>query len=157
MSTIDVRLIELEPMRMVSIWGFGKEPETEAWRKLEAWARPRGLRDDPESHRIFGFNNPDPCSGSPNYGYELWIEVGPDIEPEGDARIVQFRGGKYAVTRCPVPEGDIESIGRTWKQLVTWREENGYHMGHHQWLEKSVFVDEPGLLFTLDLYMPITE
>ena len=157
MSTLDVRIVKLEPMRLISAWGFGASPEGEAWEKLEAWAKPRGLMGDPEKHRIFGFNNPDPSPGSPNYGYEVWIEVGPDVEPEGDMRVLGFDGGRYAVTRCEVPKGQLEAIGRTWKALVAWREDSAYTCGSHQWMEKSVATEDPALEFVLDLYLPIAE
>jgi DNA gyrase inhibitor GyrI len=157
MSDLEVRIVELQPMRVASAWGFGKEPEGIAFSKLNKWARPKGFLDDPQKHRIFGFNNPDPSPGSPNYGYEVWIEVGPEVEPEGDIRIVSFRGGLYAVTRCEVPKGDFEVIGATWKQLVTWREDSKYKYGPYQWLEQSIVTDNPGLEFILDLFMPIAE
>jgi DNA gyrase inhibitor GyrI len=157
MSELDVRIVKLAPMRAISAWGFGPSPEEGAWNKLTAWAKPRGLMDDLEVNRIFGFNNPDPSPGSPNYGYELWIEVGPDVEPEGDLRVVGFDGGLYAVTLCEVPEGQLEVIGQVWKKLVTWREDSKYHCGSHQWLEKSVSPGSPGLAFALDLYLPIAE
>jgi AraC family transcriptional regulator len=157
MNDLEVRIVKLEPMRVASFWGFGESPEEKAWEKLLAWARPGGLLDDPEEHRMFGFNNPNPSAGSPNYGYEVWIEVGPDAEPEGEARILGFDGGLYAVTRCEVPEGRFEVIGATWKRLVTWREDSTYRCGTHQWLEKHVWVDRPDLAFVLDLYLPIAE
>ena len=157
MSELDVRIVRLEPVRVASFWGFGKSPEGLAWEKLLDWARPRGLLGDPEQHRLFGFNNPDPSAGSPNYGYEVWIVVSPDAEPEGEARILGFDGGLYAVTRCVVPKGQFEVIGATWKKLVTWREDSKYKCGTHQWLEESLPMDLPGTEFVLDLYLPIAE
>jgi DNA gyrase inhibitor GyrI len=151
-------------MRVASLWAFGESPEDQVWEKLEAWAGPKGLLDHPEEHPIFGFNNPNPSAGSPNYGYELWIVVGPDVEPEGDVRILDFGGGLYAVARCEVVEGDLENIGRTWKRLVAWREDSRYACATHQWLEKSVLIPQwpgtsmsPGVDFVLDLYLPIAE
>ena len=156
MNKLDVRMVKLEPMRVVSVWGFGEQPEYIAWQKLEDWAKPKGLFNI-EKQNIYGFNNPDPSPGSPNYGYELWIEVGADVQPEGDVRINDFCGGLYAVTRCDVPKGDYEVIGATWKKLVAWREDSPYKFGSHQWLEKSVPVTSPDLEFALDLYMPLAE
>ena len=125
--------------------------------KLDAWAGPKGLRDDPRKHHIFGFNNPNPSPGSPNYGYELWIEIGPKVEPEGDVRILDFDGGLYAVTRCEVPEGQYDVISATWKKLVAWREDSMYNWGYSQWLEENIPSDSPGIEFVLDLYLPISE
>lgn len=156
MSDLEVRIVKLEPMRVASLYGFSKEPEGEAWKKLEAWARPKGYLDARVEHRIFGFNNPDPSNGSPNYGYEVWITVGPEVEPEGEVMILGFDGGYYAVTRCEVRGGDYAVIGDTWKKLVTWREDSKYERGHYQWLEETI--PEEGLQegeFTLDLHLPI--
>lgn len=154
MSGLQVRIVKLEPVRVASVHGFGESPEHQAWEKLIAWARPKGLLDDLEKHRIFGFNNPDPSPGSPNYGYEFWIVVDPDVEPEGDVRIVDFGGGLYAVARC---EG-LGNIGQVWKGLVAWREDSKYRGGSHQWLEEHIGPvdapqDEDALV--LDLYLPI--
>ena len=157
MSELDVRIVKLDPMRVASFWGFGESPEAEAWEKALAWAEPRGLPDDPEKHPVFGFDNPGPSAGSPNYGYEVWIAVDPDAVPEGDARILGFDGGLYAVTRCEVPKGQLDVIGTTWKRLVTWREDSRYKCGTHQWLEESLPLDLPDTEFVLDLYLPIAE
>ena len=156
MSDLKVKIVKLEPMHVASAHGFGESPEGEAWEKLFAWAKPKGLFDHPEQHRIFGFNNPDPTPGSPNYGYEFWIVVGPDVEPEGEVKAKDFPGGLYAVTRCQ----GVSNIGPTWKQLVAWTEDSKYKCSHHQWLEEHVGPAEESPnedTFTLDLYMPIAE
>ena len=157
MDDIEVRIVELKPMRVASVWGFGEQPEDIAYEKLEIWARPKGLLEDREKHRIFGFDNPVPHPGSPNYGYEVWIEVGPDEEPTDDVRILDFHGGLYAVTRCEVLAGQYEVITATWKRLVAWREKSEYKFGQTQWLEQNVASSKPGVEFILDLYLPIAE
>lgn len=157
MSALEVKIVNLEPLRVASFLGFGQNPEDIAWEKLNAWAKPKGLLDDPENHRLFGFNNPNPSPGSPNYGYEVWIEIDPDYEMEDDIKSFTFYGGLYAVARCAVPKGNFEVIGETWNKLVTWREESQYKHGRHQWLEKSVPLNLPDTEFVLDLYMPIEE
>jgi DNA gyrase inhibitor GyrI len=157
MSDLDVRIVELEPMRVASFLGFGPNPETEAFQKLDTWARPRGLLDAPAKHRLFGFNNPNPSAGSPNYGYEVWIVLDSDPESRGDAELKSFDGGLYAVTRCPVPKGQYDVIGTTWKKLVAWREDTKYGQGTHQWLEESLPAELPDTEFVLDLYLPIAE
>ncbi len=159
MSELDVRIVELPPMHVASFLGFGKEPESKAWEKLIPWARSRGLLDDPEEHPLYGFNNPDPSAGSPNYGYEVWIKVDPNLDPgDGEAaEMKSFDGGLYAVARCEVPKGDFEVIGKTWKRLVAWREGSRYQCGAHQWLEQSLVENHPELEFVLDLFLPIAE
>lgn len=164
MNKLDVRIIRLEPMRVASIHGFGANPEEKAWQKLEEWAQPRKLFDDPAAHPIYGFNNPNPSAGSPNYGYELWLQVDADAQPDDGMQMVDFEGGLYAVTRCEVPVGNMEAIGATWKRLVAWYEQSKYSRGDHQWLEKSVLIPQwgnlasrPDLEFAMDLFLPIRE
>jgi len=163
MHTDKVHLEKLDHMIVASVWGFGDAPEMVAWEKLESWAKPRGFFNDPEKHPIYGFNNPDPSPGSPNYGYELWMVVARETEPEGEVRIRSFAGGLYAVQRCVVPQGNFEVIGQTWKQLVTWREDSPYKFATHQWLEKSVLIPQweveipAGIAFVMDLYLPVAE
>lgn len=156
MSDFTVRIVKLEPMRVASFLGFGTSPENEAWKQLLTWAKARGLLDDLEKHRLFGFNNPNPSAGSPNYGYEVWIVIDPDMEPEDGVKFLDFNGGLYAVTRCVVPKGFFDVIGDTWKKLVAWREDSKYKCGTHQWLEESLPMDLPDTEFVLDLYLPIT-
>ena len=156
MSELDVRIVKLEPMRVASAHAFSESPEPEAGEKLIAWAKPKGLLDDPEKHRVFGFNNPDPSPGSPNYGYEFWIAVGPDVEPEGDIKIKEFPGGLYAVTRCEV-KNPWEDIPGTWQRLVAWSETSKYQMARHQWLEEHIGPFGSSEEFTLALCLPIAE
>jgi hypothetical protein len=75
MNTQTMQIVKLEPLRVASAWAFGPQPEGAAWEILQTWAQARGLLHD--GARIFGFNNPSPAPGSPNYGYEYWLEVGP--------------------------------------------------------------------------------
>ena len=156
-ETQEIRIVTLPPMRMVSVHGFGEGPELLAWEKLAAWAGPKGYLDDREAHPIFGFNNPNPSPGSPNYGYEFWMKVDPAEAPEGDVRVVDFNGGLYAVLRCTVRDGPDTEIPEAWQRLVMWREQSNYRRGTHQWLEEPLAVETPGEHFTLDLYLPLAD
>ncbi len=151
------RLIRLDPQRVASAHAFGPAPELEAWSKLKNWAQRKGL-DVPGQHRIFGFNNPDPSPGSPNYGYEFWITVGQEIVLDGEVEIKDFPGGLYAVARCEV-RGDPEAaIPAAWQRLVLWREASPYKPGTHQWLEEHLSApDSADAMWDMDLYMPIME
>jgi DNA gyrase inhibitor GyrI len=152
MDKLQVRIVELEPMRVASVHAYSATPEHDAWEKLIAWAEPKGRLEDRASYRIFGFNNPNPSPGSPNYGYEFWITVGPEVETGEGAEIVTFNGGRYAVTRCV----GVPQIGETWKRLNTWIEDSGYQHGSHQWLEENLSpVGTPDEELLMDLYMPI--
>jgi DNA gyrase inhibitor GyrI len=149
MSELEVRIVRLEPVRVAAALGFGSSPEGIAWDKLLTWMRAKGLKFD--EHRFFGFNNPDPSPGSPNYGYEQWVTVEPAVEPEGEIKVKEFGGGLYAVTRCKLPQ-----ITEVWKQLVAWREDSPYKCAHHQWLEECITPpDTPFDDIIMDIYLPI--
>jgi len=155
MSELEVRIVQLEPMRVAYALGFGPSPEEIAWSRILAYGKAKGLLDDLEKIRFFGFNNPDPSPGSPNYGYEQWMTVGEELEAEGEVKIKEFPGGMYAVTRFK----GLSDIGRVWKELVVWQEDSKYKHGQHQWLEEQLSSpDTPHteeLVF--DLYLPIIE
>ena len=153
MNELQVRIVHLEPMRVACASGFGESPEREAWDKLLAWAESQRL-EDLKAHRFFGFNNPDPSPGSPNYGYDQWMTVGLDTEAAGEIKIIEFSGGLYAVARCE----RLDNIGQVWKQLVTWREDSAYKLAHHQWLEELLTPPAtPPQDYIFDLYLPIAE
>ena len=158
MNEPQVRIVKLEPFQVVSFLGFGESPEELAWQQLLPWAKQKGLLKNLEKHRLFGFNNPDPSPGSPNYGYEVWIMIDPeDVTAEDEVEVKRFPGGLYAVARCVVPKGKFEAIGVGWKNLVGWRENSPYKCGSHQWLEESLPLNLPDTEFVLDLYLPIAE
>lgn len=160
MKPLEVRIVRLDPMRVASVHGFGASPEAEAWQKLRAFMQATGLLAEAPAHRYFGFNNPSPTPASPNYGYEQWVTIGPEVRPQGDAAIKDFQGGLYAVTRC-----DLSNIEAQWKRLAVWQEDSSYKMGRHQWLEESLtpalaLALTPGAEFDptthlLDLYLPV--
>lgn len=165
MSELEVRIIKLEPMCVASALGFGDHPEEMAWNKILSWAKPLGVLDDLKTARFFGFNNPDPSPGSPNYGYEQWIVVGSDAQASGDIKMKDFPGGLYAVTRCK-----LNNIGEMWQRLVVWRDGSKYQCASHQCLEEVLNREEiltpdgnklpDDIVFqtmTLDLYLPIAE
>ncbi len=154
MSDLEVRIVELEPMRVAYALGFGTSPEPEAWEKILAFGRSKGVLEDPDKVRFFGFNNPDPSPGSPNYGYEQWMVVGDDVEPEGDVKIKDVPGGLYAVTQFK----GLENIGKVWKQLVIWQEDSQYKVGHCPCLEELLTpVGTPPEEYVFNLWLPIVE
>lgn len=154
MSEIEVRIVKLEPMRMLSSYGYGPEPEGIAWDKLFEFMKKKGLGKKGEHPTTYGFNNPNPSKGTPNYGYEIWLPVDEDLQPEGDLRIVDFHGGLYAVTRFK----GLFKIGEVWGQLVRWGENSKYKLAAHQCLEHLLDGTEQvpeDMVF--DLYLPIAE
>jgi len=156
MSELEVRIVHLPPMRVAIARAFGDGPELEAWAKMYAWAQEKGLLDSAADTRVFGFNNPDPSPGSPNYGYECWLSIGAEEEVGSGIGEAQFPGGRYAVARCK----GAHNITQTWHRLATWVENSPYSAARHQWLEEFLGplveeLDVGGLL--LDLHHPITE
>ena len=155
MSQLDVRIETLPPMRVMSAYGFGAQPEGIAGSKMAAFLKAKGLLEGYGSTiPHYGFNNPSPSSGSPNYGYEIWAVTPPEVEPEGDLRTVMFDGGLYAVTRFE----NLENIGRVWQELVKWREHSHYREACHQWLEHLLNpLEKDPAKFVFELYLPIKE
>jgi DNA gyrase inhibitor GyrI len=161
---LDVRIVKLEPMRVAWVNGYGAQPETEAWQKILAYAKSQGLLEDLKDRRFFGYNNPDPSPGTPNYGYDQWITVEQDSAAQGEVEIMDFEGGTYAVATCV----GVMNITDTWKALVKWFENSKYEKGNHQWLEEvlnpEVFINPDGTpnqtdetmgKVKFDLYLPI--
>lgn len=73
--------------------------------------------------------------------------------PEGDLRLIFFKGGNYATLRCEV-KSDPQNITKGWMSLMKWAEDNNYKIGTHQGLEK--FLNGIDLtLMIVELYCPI--
>ncbi len=160
MTDLQVRIVRLEPMRVACASGFGESPEMEAWGTILAWAESQGLLQNLQVHRFFGYNNPDPSPGSPNYGYDQWITLQAGeclegkVQAQGKVKIHEFPGGLYGVTRCY----GIPTISETWKKLVTWREDSHYKPAYHQYLEECLTPPgTPPEQMIMDLYIPIAE
>ena len=154
MAELDVRIVELPALKVASTLGFGSGPELEAWQKMDDFLKQRGLFDRKDTLEFYGFNNPDPSPGSPNYGYEEWVVVPEDLESVEGIEFKTFPGGLYAVTRCT----GIMNIHATWKKLVAWREDSPYQHACHQWLEKWVNPTKEPISedqAIMDLYLPI--
>ena len=122
MPVMDVRIVDLPPMRVASALGYGTNPEDLACQKISRFARKLGLEPGDAGYRTFGFNNPNPSKGSPNYGYEIWLVVGSDVKAEDPIEIKDVPGAKYAVTRFT----GLSHIGEVWRGLVAWFEDSPY-------------------------------
>ena len=146
-------------MRVMCFNGFGPSPEGQAFDKLRDWLKAKGLWEDGQPRRFFGYNNPDPAPGSPNYGYDVWVTVDKTATAEMGGRIIDFPGGLFAVTRVDAgPQG--EGIYDTWQELAAWVEHSKYTMDFHsrQCLEESPNpFNSPPTGFTLYLHEPIRE
>lgn len=154
MALKDVRIVDLPSMRVASSLGFGKEPEDQAWKQMQAFAAAAGIQLGEKGGQTYGFNNPDPTPGSENYGYEIWLPVGPDVTAKPPIEVKQVPGGRYAVTRFT----GLSNIGRIWQELVAWFEDSPYTAPPNsgqclEALENPLETDSEKYVF--DLYLPI--
>jgi effector-binding domain-containing protein len=154
MGEFEVKIVQMEPLRVASALGYGTNPEELAWNKILAFAEAKGI--DREAARFFGFNNPSPSPGSPNYGYEQWMTVGREVAAEGEITIKEIPARRYAVARC---EG-LSTIGQVWRDLVLWFEDSPYKKPPHWYECLEELLTPPGIPFdeyVFDLYLPIAE
>ncbi len=154
MSLTDVRIVDLPPLRVASALGYGRNPEDQAAAKIARFAHAIGLLPGGRDYRAFGFNNPNPSPGSPNYGYECWIVVGPDVEAEPPIEIKRVAPAKYAVTRCV----GLQNIGQRWRALTVWVEDSPHKFppGGGRCLEEFVNpTEQDRSKWVIDLYIEI--
>ncbi len=150
MKKIDVKIVKLEPLRMVSIYGFGEHPEDEAHSKLLTWIKDNNITFEPGKSRIFGYNNPNPSAGSTKYGYEFLVSVGYEVETGDNVSLVDFPGGLYAAAYIDIQSG--EELPAYWQAINNWCENSEYDFGQHQWLEEHSFEIHP-----IAIFLPIKE
>jgi len=134
LKEMEVRVERLKAMRATYTHALSDTPEEDAGKKIMGWAKPKGLLEKGSRARLFGRNtyptdNPEP------HGYEFFLTVGPDIEPEGEIEIKEIPGGLYAVLRFK----DLNHIGEAWSYLWKWIEESeyehiGWQKGEHGWV-----------------------
>lgn len=133
------RIIEVPGSRVVSAYGFGREPENQAGALLSEFIGLMGWSgDELKEHRLFGFNDPDPAAGSPEYGYDQWITVDegyvlPETTSDG-LSVKEFNGGLFAALRSAgIPNPD------KWAGVTAWLNGSGYQYdGSRQWLEEII-------------------
>jgi len=156
MALEQVRIVDLPPMRVACALGYGEQPEDQAATMITRFARKIGLEPGSPGYRTFGFNNPNPTPASPNYGYEIWLVVGPDIEAEEPIVIKEIPGGRYAVTRFT----GLLHIGETWRALVAWFEDSphSYPDSCPPGLEEILNPTETDpAKWVFDLFLPIAD
>lgn len=127
MTDLTVEMRDLDEMVVVSGRGFGLEPEPPAWDLIFEFAALHGLEVGSGEHRFFGFNNPNPTPGIPEYGYEQWMTISADLEVDPDGPVVRkvIPAGRFAVTRFK----GLSRITETWREFVGWYEESGLEPG----------------------------
>jgi DNA-binding transcriptional ArsR family regulator/DNA gyrase inhibitor GyrI len=152
LSELDVRLVDLEPMRVAGFRAISESPERDAFQLMYDWAHPRGVLNDLEKHPVFGFNNPNPSEGRKEYGYEFWVKMEDGYEEEG-VMLKDVPPARYAVVTCR----SLKDIGGDWMRLLEWVKANGYEIGDTQCLEKTHDPMASDEELVLDLYLPIRE
>jgi DNA gyrase inhibitor GyrI len=157
MTTLQVEIRDVPPMLAVAAHAVSATPEQDAWAKLLPWARAAGLLEHPESHPVFGYNNPPPEPGERAYGYELWIRVEdrPEVPPE--LRFRRYRGGRFAVTRCRLHRDPHGTVPEVWQKLLAWVQQSPHTWRRAHEMER---VCNPGVAeeeLELELYLPIED
>lgn len=152
MNTNEVRTVSLPPLRVAAALGFGPSPEGLAWQTLLDWVHSQGVLNAQPAPRFFGFNNPNPSPGSPNYGYEQWVTVGPAVQGTDQVTLKEMPGATYVVTRC-----QLRNITPAWQALVAWAEDNGRPLAPGQCLEECLGDPAAGIDedTEFDLYLPV--
>ncbi len=137
MENSQVTLVTIPALHVISAWSYSTSPEDEAWEKLKAFAEPLGLLQPEKNPIIFGFNNPCPSIGSPNYGYEFCLVTDPSVKAIGDLKVKELPGGLYARMEFdPTGTDPCVSIPAAWERLNAWLAASSYQQGQHQWLEE---------------------
>lgn len=156
MNAHTIEIVHLASMRIASAYGFGTNPEEVAWKRLCAWAKPKGYLADLHKNIVLGFNNPYPTAEHPRYGYEFWVKVGAEAEPEGDIRIEEFFGGTYAVARCEVMGHPETNVPAAWQALATWCKEHGHPPKPGHAFERILSSPDDLETLVLELYCPLS-
>jgi hypothetical protein len=113
----EVRILTLPAMRVASFYAFSASPETDSWSKCVSWVKSHACWQNPPATRIFGFNNPDPSAGSPNYGYEFWLTIGPEVKLENEIKIKELP--VVCMLSCSAIMGKARQMARI-QSLQTW-------------------------------------
>lgn len=153
MSEFEIRIEELAPMRVASFKGFSETPEMVAHEAALAWAEKKGLL---EEFHTFSFNNPPPhATEGPEYGYEVWVVIGADVEVEGDVEVKEFPGHLCAVTSIE----KLADIGDAWKTLYDWvKDSKEYEHTPIVGLEEVLSpIGTPEAELSFNLYLPVTK
>jgi AraC family transcriptional regulator len=147
-------LKELPEMRVAAFRYYGTDPESHEWADLAEWLRGSRLLPERDGLRFFGFDNPGPSPGKPEYGYEIRVTLPPGYSEEGEGvQFLTMPGGLYAVMNV---EGDGAALPAAWSRFSCWVRESKYEYGGHQWLEEHLGITgdfrHEG---SIDLYFPI--
>lgn len=156
MENIAVRLVDLQPMHVVTANGYGQYPEMEAWDLILDFSNEQDIDPWDKSHRFFGFNNPEPTPESPEYGYEQWMTIDDGIAADEPLDVKDVAGGRYATVHIH----GLDTIGDAWQHLASWCEAQGYSVAgdREPCLEELLTpIDAPPEAWEMDLYLAIDQ
>lgn len=150
-----VRVVELFPTKVISFHVTDSDdPEEEVYKAVSAYAKPRGLWNDPLHHQIFGFDNPVRRHPEDRHGREVWITIPDDYEDTNDVSTKKFSGGLYAMVRIK----NLDHMDEGWKVLIDWaKSSERFEMGNHQHLEGHIDEGKTDEEMVLELYLPIKQ
>jgi DNA gyrase inhibitor GyrI len=129
---------------------------------MREWARSNGLMKESGGARLFG-RNTYPTDKPEPHGYEFYLTIGPDLEPEGDIEATEIPGGLYAVLRFK----NLNRIGEAWEELWKWIKESryehvGWKKGEHGWVNGyeehlNWYEGKPPTEWIFDLWVQLKE
>jgi hypothetical protein len=148
---MELKQVTVPATKAARFHAFSSAPEDEAFAMLKAWAEGSGvwkrgslLEPDP-TLTVYGYNNPNPAAGSPNYGYEF-VVCGPDLPLAPET--VEIEGGNYVVT--PFTGSDPSRLPEAWQALVREATRAGYRTAGHQWMERHWLPE-----MKIELFLPV--
>lgn len=155
----NVRIVRMPKMTVAAYCAVSVTPELDGSKIFDPFVIENRLHER-SGFRSFGFNNPDPTTESPTYGYEQWVTIPEDFEVPAPFEKKVFSGGLYASISTQMNE-----IGERWEALGNWvanQEKYLCAFGEQPWLEElsmdyETFIsdDVPANEKQLDLLYPI--
>jgi hypothetical protein len=132
-----IRIESLDAMRVACYRAASPTPEEDGSRYIDEWVARQPVNGPV---RRFGFDvDVTPEEHQAGWrGYEVWRNVGAQVQPGEGVTIKDFAGGLYAVMTLDKPFGDPFSIiPAGWKYLHEWViASSKYQSGSHQWMEE---------------------
>ena len=154
MSKFEVQIETLPAMRVVVFRGYSRAPEMEAHALAVAFGKEKGLVDEQNRMKTFGFNKPAPwVTNLDEYGYEIWIVVSNDVDVPSYLPVKEYPGAKCAVTHIK----KLADIGTAWEFLYQWVDEcEEYEHAHMDGLEELLSpLGTPEEELAFNLYLPV--
>lgn len=153
----DVEYRKTKPLRLAALRHRGPYMEIgSAFERLFAWAGGRGLLAP--GTRCIGVYYGDAC-GVPaaDLVSDACIAVGPEVEGDGDVRIIELAGGRHAVI---VHKGPYSELERAYSWLYrSWLPQSGLEAADRPCFED--YVNDPRSLppseWLTEIYLPLVE